>query len=336
METPDYAVCNEAVAIVKKRGLGGLGGFVNGVLRNVVRKHKNIELPVDDVNFLSVKYSCPEWIVKRFILQFGRERTERTLAANCCPPDVTIRVNTLKTSKEALKAMLQIEGAVVADGRFDGDCLHISGAAVAALRAFKEGLFHVQDESAALPVVMANPKPGDTIIDMCAAPGGKLFAAAYLTLDKAKIIAFDIFEHKITLIEQGATRLGLKSVKAELSDALCFRPELEETADVVFLDVPCSGIGLLRKKPDIKLTKTESHVGELAELQRKMADVAWRYVKPGGVLVYSTCTLTKEENEDNVKWIEANLQLKLVEMRTVLPGDFGTDGFFAAMFEKCN
>ena len=336
MKTPDYAVCNEAVAITKKRGLGGLGGFVNGVLRNLARNAAALPLPPleNESFYLSVKYSHPKWIVDRFLAQFGRDITERILEANNKPPDVTVRVNTLKTSVASLKNILELEGAVVVNGRFDAGFLHISGVAVASLSSFRDGFFHVQDESAALPVFMAKPKSGDVIIDMCAAPGGKSFTAAYLTNDKAKITAFDVYEHKIGLIKQGAKRLGLDGITPELYDALVFRPEFENKADIVLLDAPCSGLGLLRKKPDIRLTKTEGHIIELAGLQRKMAAVAWRYVKPGGALVYSTCTLTKEENEDNVKWIEDNSPFRLVEMKTVLPCDFGTDGFFAARFER--
>jgi len=332
MKTPDYAVCNEAVAIAKKRGLGGLSGFVNGTLRNVARGHDDVKLPTSEIQFLSVKHSCPEWIVRRFLTQFGRKKTEQSLEVNSTAPNVTIRVNTLKTSIAALRAMLEAEGATVENGRFDSDCLHISKVAIAGLQAFKDGLFHVQDESAALPVIMANPQPGNTIIDLCAAPGGKSFTAAYLTQDLAQITAYDIFEHKIGLIEQGIARLGLNSIKTAISDATVFKPELEGSADIVLLDAPCSGLGLLRKKPDIRLTKTEEHIAELAQLQQKMATVAWRYAKPGGTLVYSTCTLTRDENEDMAEWMAKNLPLKLVEMRTVLPSDFGTDGFFAAKF----
>ncbi|MDR2903693.1 MAG: 16S rRNA (cytosine(967)-C(5))-methyltransferase RsmB, partial [Clostridiales bacterium] len=311
-KTPDFAVLNEAVNIARTKGFANLTGFVNGVLRNMLRNLDQIVLPdraKTPVRHLSVRYSYPVGLTEKLIDYFGGDvdRTEQMMIANNRPPKLTVCVNPLKTTAEALAARLAEEGAAVAPGQLSPYALHLSGTAnMAKLPAFQEGLFHVIDESAMLSVQLLNPKKGQTMLDLCSAPGGKAFFAGYLMRNEGEIIAADIHEHKIALIEASAARLGLDIIKTALSDATVFHEEFEEKADVLLIDAPCSGLGLVRKKPDIKYTKTVEDISALARLQRELLAASWRYVKKGGTLVYSTCTLTKEENEDNMNWFMAN------------------------------
>ena len=336
-KTPDFAVCNEAVALVKKRGLQGLAGFVNGVIRGILRGKDGFVLPGENTaEHLSVRYSCPLWLTARFIRQYGFDAARDMLAVNVTPPDVTLCVNTVRVSARELAETLVKEGVTVKPARFmEGKALHVSGTSdMAALPSFQQGLYHVMDESAMLAVALAGPKPGMRILDLCAAPGGKSFAAAVWAEDKAEISARDIYEHKLELINNGAKRLGVQSVSAVLSDAEKFDESDAGAFDLVLADAPCSGFGLLRKKPDIRLARREEDIAQLAALQRRILRNAARYVKPGGTLVYSTCTLTHEENGDNADWIARELDLHEVERRMILPHEFGTDGFFIARFTK--
>ena len=335
-KTPDFAVCNEAVSLVKKKGLQGLSGFVNGVLRGILRGKDGIILPPEDTaEYLSVRYSCPMWLVSRFVRQYGFDCTKEMLAANAMPPDVTLCVNTTKTAVADLSAMLTEEGVTVKPARFAQNALHVSGTSdMTALPSFMQGLYHVMDESSLLAVQTANPQEGMTIIDVCAAPGGKTFAAAVLTNDKANISARDVYAHKIDLIQHGAQRLGLQSVTALLSDAEKLDEACIGAADLVFVDAPCTGFGLLRKKPDIRLARTEDDIAALATLQRRILHNAAQYVKPGGVLLYSTCTLTIEENEGNADWLAQEMPFREESRQTIFPHTYGTDGFFIAKFVK--
>jgi len=335
-KTPDFAVCNEAVALVKKKGFQGLSGFVNGVLRGILRGRDEIVLPDEGTaEHLSVRYSCPMWLVVQFIRQYGFDCTRDMLTANTTPPDVTLCVNTCKTTAEALSAQLTSEGVNVSPAHFVPNTLHVSGTSdMTALPSFAEGLYHVMDESAMLAVQMADPREGMTIIDLCAAPGGKTFAAAYAANDKAAISARDLYEHKIDLIAHGTRRLGLQSITASLSDAEALDEACIETADLVLVDAPCTGFGLLRKKPDIRFARVEADVHQLSALQRRILRNAAQYVKPSGTLLYSTCTLTTEENEENADWITQELPFREEIRRTIFPQEYGTDGFFIAKFVK--
>lgn len=338
-KVPDSAACNSAVDFVKRRGFAGLSGFVNGVIRNIIRNMDVIEFPderIKPIEFLEVMYSHPKWLVERFVSELGYDKTKEMLIANNGLPEITLCVNTIKTNKTELKGVLEKEGVLVTDSKFMNNSLHVSKTSdMTSLRSYKDGLYHVMDESAMLAVSMAAPAEGQTVIDLCAAPGGKSFAAAYLTNDKAKIFSFDIYEHKIELIKSGAKRLGLKSISAGLADGTKHNEALDETADVLIIDAPCSGLGLLQKKPDARLTKKERDIHDLAQLQRDIISASWRYVKKGGVLLYSTCTLTKEENSDNIQWILDTLPFKEEEIRQILPQDYGTDGFYIAKLRKC-
>jgi len=308
-KTPDFAVCVESVKLVKKRGLTGLAPFVNGVLRNIARNKAGISAPDGD---LCVKYSYPRWMVDYWRTRYDEETVAQICRGLNQTPKVSIAVNTLRESKDELAKMLQGEGVNVSNGAYLDNMLMLSGTAdISALKAFKDGLFFVMDESSMLAAKVLAPVAGAKVLDICSAPGGKACALACLSDDAAQISAFDIYEHKIWLIEDTLARLGIKSVKPSLLDATQFEPALEGSAEYVLLDAPCSGLGLLRKKPEIKYRKTMADVKELAKLQRQMLANVSRYVAQGGCLVYSVCTISPLEAEDVIEWFTANHPFEL-------------------------
>ncbi len=349
-KVPDSAACSEAVKLVKKRGLAPLSGYVNGVLRNISRSRENITLPkTDTLEYISVKYSYPLWIVKMWNAKYGYETTEKICQGGNTTPDVCIAVNTLKTSKDELKNRL--EGMTVNDGAYIKDCLHIKGASdITKSELFQEGMFHIQDESSMLAVEVLNPKEGETVLDVCSAPGGKSFLAAEKMNNKGKIVSCDIYPHKIELIKETAARLGTNIIETRLRDAGERHKEDFEKYDRVIVDAPCSGLGLIRKKPDIKLKKTGDDIDSLVLLQKRILDASAMYVKPGGILVYSTCTICKKENEMNVKYILEKDDFEPVDIKKfipktlekyaegcyiqLLPGINAADGFFISVMRK--
>jgi len=315
-KTPDFAVCDESVKLVKKRGLQGLAPFVNGVLRNIARNKAEISVPESDI---CTKYSYPRWMVDYWLTRYDAETVEKICKGLNQTPKVSVAVNTLRVNKNELAKMLRAEGVNVADGAYLDNMLLLSETAdISALKAFKDGLFFVMDESSMLAAKILASKAGAKVLDICSAPGGKACALACLSDDKAQIRAFDIYEHKIWLIEDTLKRLGMKSVTPELLDATKFEPALENSADYVLLDAPCSGLGLLRKKPEIKYRKTMADIEELAKLQKEMLANVSRYVAPGGCLVYSVCTISPLEAEDMVDWFTANYPFEL----EAIEGDF--------------
>lgn len=355
---PESAVCNEAVKLACTRGYKGLRGFVNAVLRNIIRGRESIKYPQREKGFIryaSVKYSMPAWIVERFTGVYGNNITEDILASYLnSDKKTTLRCNIFSKGKDtaAIQKMLEEDGASVQCGNLMDYALRISGyGRLSALRAFNEGLVQVQDESSMLTAAIAHIKENDTVIDLCAAPGGKTLHAADILNGTGRVISCDISESKTALIRENIKRTGFKNIEVYENNALDSRKEWEEMADVVIADLPCSGLGVIGKKCDIKYKLKPDSIKELAALQRKMLGVAVRYVKPGGMLVYSTCTITPEENTENLNWILKNLPLKSVMIEEDLParlrGNTGgdgyiqvlpftadTDGFFAALFTK--
>ena len=336
-KVPDFAACDEAVKMVKHRGFNNLSGFVNGVLRSIAKGGKDVPLPDKNksaVDYLSVKYSHPKWIIEYFLIQYDIETVEEICAVNNLPPRISICVNTLKISRDELIKLLENEGVDVEASPDNNNLLYIKRVGdIAELTAFKEGLFHVMDESSMRAVLALSPSKGDTIIDMCAAPGGKSFYIAYLMGNTGEIYAHDIFEHKINLINGGAKRLGISNIKTQIQDAAVMNERFLTSADKVLVDVPCSGLGIIRKKPDIKYHKSMDDIIALSDIQRSILKTAALYVKPDGILVYSTCTLSKIENEDNARWFADNYPFELLSMETYLPKADGGDGFFVAIYK---
>lgn len=354
MKIPDSAACNEAVKLTAEHGLEELKGFVNGVLRTAGRQKENIVLPKKGTaEYLNLYYSHPLWLVRMWIAYFGYEETENLCKANNQAPDVSIRVNTLKTDTRSLKMQLEEEGISVKEGLFGGDALHLKGTAdLGRSPAFLGGMFHVQDESSQMAVALLDPQKGERVLDLCAAPGGKSFTIAQRMENQGQLCAGDIFEHKIELMEDGAARLGITIMECKLQDAREVYPSYEDFFDRVLIDAPCSGLGLMGKKPDIRLKKNGDEIDSLIQIQREILNAAAGYVKVGGVLVYSTCTLSRKENEKNVEWflkehpeytgedISKNIPPTLWNDTaergyiTILPHVSKTDGFFMARLRR--
>lgn len=337
MEVPPSAVCNESVKLAKKRGFSGLSGFVNGVLRNAARNPADLlalTASMGTVQKLSLRYSVPEWLAGRFISWYGAESTERMFGDFLKRPGLTVRVNQSKTSVEGCREALHREGIEVRDGEYFGNALHLDGVdSVGRLAAFGEGLVQVQDESSMIPVSCAGLEAGYYVIDCCAAPGGKALQAADMLLAAGSqpgvtkigrpmcgmVSARDISEYKLQKIRENIGRAGFPNIEVLLADARVPRPGDIGKADVVLADLPCSGLGIIGKKPDIKYNVTPEGLEELVNLQRDILTAVVQYLKPGGVLIYSTCTLNKEENEGNAAWIAEKLGLVPEDLAGYLP-----------------
>ena len=298
-KVPDSAAVNQAVEQAKANGRAKASGLVNAVLRQVSRNKGNLPaIPDrDPIQKLSIQYSHPKWLVKRFQALLGPE-AEALLAADNAPAPLTVQVNPLKTTAEALTAALEGSGATVQAHPWVPGCLELGHAGdLTALAPFRAGEFLVQDPAARLVPQIAGIQPGMRVLDVCAAPGGKSFAAAFQMEDRGEITACDLHENKLKRIRESAARLGLTCIHTEAADGRVFRPEWEASFDVVLVDAPCSGLGIIRKKPDIRYKKADD-LFALPVIQRAILDNVARYVKPGGTLVYSTCTVLTEENQE--------------------------------------
>lgn len=294
---PDSAAVNEAVEMVKSHRRARASGMVNAVLRRLSRERDHLR-PIPDTDpayYLSIRYSHPRWLVERLLELLGREEAEAFLAENNRPAPLEIQYNPLKTTREELEAVFP-SGTLTPHSSLPG-CYQLSGAGdLEELESFRTGLFQVQDPAAKLAVLAAAPRPGDRVIDVCAAPGGKSFACAMAMEDRGNIISCDIHRHKLALIQEGAERLGVTILETALADGREFHPQWGESADLVLCDVPCSGLGVIRKKPDIRY-KDPAALAKLPEVQLAILRNASRYVKPGGMLLYATCTILPEENQ---------------------------------------
>lgn len=323
---PDAAVCNEAVKLARKRGFSGLSGFVNGVLRSVARGWKDVAFQNE-----SVRYSVPEWIIDGWNADYGRDVTEKMLEAFMQPAKITVRTNTQKCTPEELKDRLSQEGVTVEAIEGISYAFALSGFDyLAGLGSFQDGWFYVQDISSMTVAHAADPKKGDYIIDVCAAPGGKSSHLAELLDGSGMVEARDLTEYKVGLIEENILRHDLHNMKAVQQDATLFDEASVEKADILICDLPCSGLGVIGRKSDIRYKMTAEKAHDLAALQQEMLDTVWKYVKRGGKLIYSTCTIHKEENEDNVAaFLQKHPQFTLVEQRQIFPME-GSDGFFVA------
>ena len=356
---PDRAAINETVELVKKSKLRALSGFVNGVLRGAQRNDCAYPLPdpeQEPVKALGLQYDMPEWIVAIWLRDYGKEQTKALLQKMQQPGSVCLRANTLKANSEEI-------GKRIAESVGEDGSVRQSGTVPEAFYAehigdiskwelYRKGYIAVQDESSMLAALATGAKPGDRVLDLCAAPGGKSAFMAQMMQDQGMISSRDLHEHRVKLIRQNAERLGINCIQAEAADATQAKQEDYEQYDVVLLDAPCSGLGIMRSKPDIKLHHTLQDVEELAELQRQILSVAAEAVKPGGTLVYSTCTLNKKENDEQVEWFlekYPKFALKDLEKRlpslpeydrlwkkhlTLWPQAGGHDGFFVACLEK--
>lgn len=354
-KVPQSAACNESVKLAGRYGHKASAGFVNAVLRNIARNGSSEALPskeADLTGYLSVRYSYPEWLTEKYIGLFGAEFTESLLYAGNSTPELTVRANTLRLSTAELTAKLMEEGVAAVPGKYVGEAVVIkSPVSVAKLEAFQKGLFQVQDESSMLPAKVLAPQPGELVLDACSAPGGKATHMAQLMQNRGTVIARDIHEHKLKLIDDAAARLGIDIIKSELHDAVLPDRPHDRTFDRVLLDAPCTGLGIIRRKPDIKWVRETKDLDSITALQRQLIQVVSQSVKPGGVLVYSTCTILPEENEGIVNtFLEQNTDFEADDIAPFLPPELavhakgcmlqlytnrdGIDGFFIARIKR--
>ena len=336
---PTSAACNEAVKLTQKKGFHTLKSFVNGVLRNVVRTIDDIEYPdekKEPILSLSINYSMPEWIVSLWVESYGISQTKEILNAFLDKKDITIRTNLRKITPQELKANLEQEKIIVKESETLPYAFFVSGIDYFQnLKAFTDGLFYIQDISSMMVAEIADPKSGDYIIDVCAAPGGKSIHLAEKLQETGMVEARDLTEYKVSLIEDNVKRCDLKNIKAVCQDATVLDEESKQKADIVIADLPCSGLGVLGKKVDIRYNMTREATKELAKLQRDILSKVEQYVKADGSLMYSTCTIDKEENEENTKWFLENYpSYQLVYEKQFLPNQDHTDGFYLAKFKK--
>lgn len=355
---PNAAVVNESVKLATKRGFYGLKGFVNGVLRNIERNLDNIDYPNASENLvehMSIVYSMPKWIVEQWFVQYGVEEGARMIKAVKNDDDksvITIRVNTAKTNTDSLKEMLTEEGITVRDTPYLKEALYITDIDyISKLNSFKEGYFSVQDISSMMVAHIASPKKDDYCIDMCAAPGGKSIHLCELMKGTGMVEARDVSERKINLIKDNIERVDVKNIIPMVRDALVEDEDAFDKADIVIADLPCSGLGVIGKKSDIKYNMTEEKQNVLVNLQRDILKNAVKYVKVGGTLIFSTCTTNKKENIDNYRWLKDNFEFDAVDFYKLLPdklkretakegyiqlipGVDSTDGFFISKFVR--
>ena len=346
---PPSAAVNEGVRLASKH-CKRASGFVNAVLRKIAANRCDLPEPPkgDDASYLSIKYSHPEWLVKRFLSRLGAEQTEKLLECGNHIPPVYAQVNTLKTGvPELLQSLDGDNCAYRAHSWLDG-CFELENTGgVERLSAFQNGLFQLQDPAARLAAMAASPREGTNILDACAAPGGKSFASAMLMHNRGSIVSCDIYPRKVEEIKNGADRLGVEIITARQADAAVFNEAFADRFDTVIADVPCSGMGVIRKKPEIRYKK-EKDVSELPKLQRRILQNVSRYVRPGGTLVYSTCTLLESENEEVVRdFLLKNSNFSAESFRlpgiagaadsgmiTLWPHIHGTDGFFICRMHR--
>lgn len=355
---PDAAACDEAVKLAGKRKFASLRGFVNGVLRNLSRQKHTVAYPdagEEPLRYLSVVYSMPQWLVEHFLYLYDRETTEILLRTFLEREPVTLRLeeSLSQAEKETIFRAWEEKGVTVKSHPYLPYAVRIGRAeGIGHLFGYEEGFFSVQDVSSMLVIEAAGMKEGQTVIDLCAAPGGKSLHAAAKLLGTGRVLSFDLTEKKLARMEENRRRMRKDNMETAISDARVYRKELRELGDVVLADVPCSGLGVIGKKPDIKYHVTKQSLEEIIVLQKEILENAVSYVKPGGILMYSTCTINPAENEKMVEWLCENHPFTLEDMSSflpeslkkegasgmlqLLPGIHETDGFFFAKLKKAD
>jgi len=354
---PHRAAVNESVNLAKKYGHKGTVGFTNGILRNFSRnKEELMKIDVKDkLDYLSIKYSHPRWMVERWVKEFSLEFTEELLISNNSKPMLNIRVNTLKLRRDELKRILSDYGYTVYNTEYASDGLIVEDPVrITETEEFNKGYFTIQDESSMLVAQILSPAENSVVLDLCSAPGGKSTHAGQIMNNKGKIISLDIYEHKLKLVRENAERLGITIIETGIHDAQELNKNMVEMADYCIVDVPCSGLGIIKRRPEIKWNRKEEDIKDLADMQKKILNNAGKYLKPGGVMVYSTCTIEKAENMDVIQdFLMKNRNFKLSGFENFLcstrnadtaekgyvqlfPNVHGTDGFFIARLIKEN
>ncbi|MBW8351803.1 16S rRNA (cytosine(967)-C(5))-methyltransferase RsmB [Bacillus sp. IITD106] len=352
-KVPDRAIIFEAVEIAKKRGHRGIVGLVNGILRSVQREGlQSLASITDPVEKLSIETSHPHWLVKRWVNQYGYEKAKEMCEENLLAPVQTIRINETKTNREDVCRLLEKEGFSVEMSPIIPESIRILNGNAAHSDLFRKGYFSIQDESSMAVAYALEISPNMTVLDACAAPGGKTGHIAELLKGAGRVTSLDLHPHKIKLIKENASRLGLENIDAKVMDSRHARDSFQsESFDRILVDAPCSGLGVLRRKPDIKYTKTDQDIQSLKEVQLRILDETAVLLKKGGLLVYSTCTVDLEENFGTAaEFLERHKDfephsLALPEALShlvnegantiqIFPQDFGGDGFFISCFRK--
>lgn len=335
---PHSAACNESVKLSKKYAHAASGRFINGVLRNVSRNIDSITFPEKETltKYLSVKYSYPLWMAEMLCKQYGFDKCEAFMAESNRSHRVNLRVNRLKATPSEVMEMLKEEGVLAASSSISENCLEVSGKInINSLKSYKEGYFSLQNISSYKAVEALSPKENDFVMDICAAPGGKSCAAAEMMKNKGEILSFDIHEHKTALIENSANRLGIHIIKAAVHNGCEFMPQYESKADKIILDAPCSGLGVIHKKPDIKWSRNENDIKELSEIQRRLLDTAAGYLKIGGTILYSTCTILKQENQDiTYGFLKTHSNFEKLYEEQILTSENGESGFYICTMKR--
>ena len=352
---PDSAVCNEAVRLAQKRGFYNLKGFVNGVLRNTARRLNQVRYPdqqQEPLHYLSVKYSFPIWMLSKWVSQFGYETTEKICRDSHMSKGTVVRCNLSRASKEEIIAELEAQNITVKQHPYLDYALEISDYNyMKAVSAFRKGWIQVQDISSMLVAEIAAPNWGDYCIDVCAAPGGKSLHIADKLSGSGYVEARDVSEYKVQLMQENIERTGAINIRAMVMDATVRDESSVRKADIVLADVPCSGLGVIGKKQDIKYKMSEKQQQDIIRLQRRILAVVQEYVRPGGVLIFSTCTIGADENQFNIKWFLENFPFRLenidpyiceeLHSKTtqggyiqLLPGVHHSDGFFIVRLRR--
>ncbi len=334
LDIPEYAVVNEAVAIANVKD-HYIGSFVNGVLRKFLREPLRSFDGLDDINYLSIKYSHPAWLVACFLKDYDYETTEKILIENSKVRDCAIRINTLKASREEIMDELRQRGIGFSEPEITENGLVVFQN-MSKSDLFLSGEITIQDISSQMVAEVVNPRKGSTILDLCSAPGGKAAHMAAIMENTGKILACDIYSHRIKLMEKGFNRLGVKNVKCQLIDARKVSDYLqEESVDYVLADVPCSGLGVLSHKVDLKYRLDMKSIEEIIYLQEEILSSTCQLVKINGYYIYSTCTLNKDENERQIeKFLQKNPNFEIVKEKKIMPFDYQTDGFYICKMRR--
>ena len=346
---PSYAACNEAVEEAKLISEGD-SKLVNGILRNFTKNPDDIEVPGNKIDEYAYKFSFEPWMIRLLIKQYGEPISKKIMSGLNAIPQVSVRVNEIKADYDEAFEELEALEYEIEEGSICPEAISIKGGkSIENNPLFKDGKITVQDESAMIIAPLLELEEGMTVIDLCSAPGGKTTHIAEILQNTGKVLAFDLHESKLGLIRENCERLGLTNVEVNTNDATKLNSKLIECSDRILLDVPCSGIGIIRKKPEIKWNKTRNDLRDVIPVQRDIMENAWKYLRTGGIMIYSTCTLNKEENEENIEWFlsshkDCNIkkifvgkQDNLVYNRngslTIMPNEY-MDGFFVAKLEK--
>lgn len=348
---PEYAIVNESVKLTRKFS-NRHASFVNAVMRNFIRQKSTMRMPDKEkeyIRYLSVKYSYEQWMIEKWLKVYPRAFTEELLKAGNETPDITIRVNTLKTEPEKLRESLLENGFEVTGGKYVPEALTLKGRGIVDNHLFRQGFYQIQDESSMLAVKAMDPKAGDLVIDVCAAPGGKSLFAAEMMKNKGRIIARDIHQHKLDLLDERIKSHGIDIIQSEVYDAMKIDASLANKADKVLVDAPCSGLGVIRRKPEIKYNRKIDDFKAFNKMQYQILENAASYVKNKGVLIYSTCTIASEENQEVIKeFLARHSQFSVIKpdeslfdelvlennMIQLFPNKHETDGFFICKMLK--